>query len=235
MGYDPLQAQEILTTSLGFESAHPRDIIKWAVERYGSELTMTTSFGLEGMTIIHMFFELNANIRIVNIDTGYQFPETLKMIEKVKARYGFDVERIHPATTVSEYESIHGGKLYKKDPNQCCFDRKVLPLQKALANVPAWISSIRREQTPIRAKADIIEKDNKFNNIKINPLANWKRQDVSNFITDNKIIYHPLYDRDFTSIGCWPCTRATKPNEKERAGRWSGFEKLECGLHTERE
>lgn len=225
-----LQALPVL--SQGFEQAHPRDIIAWAMLHFGQELTMTTSFGLEGMCIIHMLYELNADINIINIDTGYQFPETLKMLDKVKARYGFDIKKVQPPSTVNDYELKHNGKLYKTNPNLCCHERKVLPLQNALENKPAWISSIRREQTPVRAKASIVEWDRKFNLIKINPLANWTLEQVANFIQKNNIPKHPLYDRGFKSIGCWPCTRATLDHEQERAGRWSGFEKVECGLHT---
>ncbi|MBB72246.1 MAG: phosphoadenylyl-sulfate reductase [Legionellales bacterium] len=227
-----IERGQLPAISLDLEASQPQDILGWATGQFGADLIMATSYGLEGMVIIHMLHELKANLTIINLDTGYQFPETLRMQEAIKDTYGFDITLVKASTTTEEYEAKYGGKVYEMDPNQCCFDRKVRPLQNALAGKPAWISSIRREQTPQRAAAGIVEWDDKFNLIKINPLANWTLEQVNSFINDNKIPTHPLYQRGFKSIGCWPCTRAVEADEAERAGRWSGFEKLECGLHT---
>jgi phosphoadenosine phosphosulfate reductase len=134
---------------------------------------------------------------------------------------------------VPEYESLHGGPLYKSNPNQCCFDRKIKVLRSAAARHHAWMSGIRRDQSADRAVASVVGWDKKFNLVKISPLANWTKQDVWARIVAEDIPYNPLHDQGFPSIGCWPCTRAVVEGEAdERAGRWSGTAKTECGLHT---
>ena len=134
--------------------------------------------------------------------------------------------------SVEAYEAQHGGPLYKRDPTQCCFDRKITVLRKSVEGRAAWISAIRRDQSPDRAAAPIIGRDKKFDLVKVNPLANWTKKLVWNFIMEHDVPYNPLHDQGFSSIGCAPCTRATLFGEDERAGRWSGTAKTECGLHT---
>jgi phosphoadenosine phosphosulfate reductase len=135
---------------------------------------------------------------------------------------------------VAEYEAEHGGPLYAHRPDQCCNDRKVLPLQRAVAEIRprAWISAIRKDQTTNRSTADLIEWDRKFGLIKINPLLHWTKKEVWGFIVKNDVQYNPLHDQNYPSIGCWPCTRAIQPGEDDRAGRWAGKVKKECGLHV---
>ena len=226
-----LQA-ELQAKSLEFEPAHPSEIIRWAVERFGDKLTMATAFGPEGMVIIHLLAAIDPKSHVFNLDTGYQFKETLELRDRVAQRYGLEVEMMRPSTTVEEYERLHGGPLYKTNPDQCCADRKISILKRAAEGKHAWMSAIRRDQSPDRAKAAIVGWDKKFGLVKINPLANWTKKDVWKLITDQDIPYNPLHDQGFTSIGCWPCTRAVMFGEDERAGRWSGFQKTECGLHT---
>jgi phosphoadenosine phosphosulfate reductase len=138
-----------------------------------------------------------------------------------------------PETSVVEYERIHGGPIYKTNPDQCCFDRKISVLKrKASQGWTAWMSGIRRDQSPDRARASIVGWDKKFGLVKISPLANATKKDIWKWITENNIPYNPLHDQGYTSIGCQPCTRAVMDGEDERAGRWSGFAKKECGLHT---
>jgi phosphoadenosine phosphosulfate reductase len=143
------------------------------------------------------------------------------------------VALVQPETTVEEYEKLHGGPLYRTNPDQCCYDRKVKVLTRAIAGMHAWASAIRRDQSPDRANAPIVGWDKKFNLVKVSPLANWTKQKVWGFIEKHKIPYNPLHDQGYTSIGCWPCTRPVLLGEDERAGRWSGFAKKECGLHTQ--
>ncbi len=137
-----------------------------------------------------------------------------------------------PDTTVEQYETLHGGPLYKTKPDQCCFDRKVTVLRQAAVGFDAWMSGIRRDQSSDRAAAPIVGWDKKFGLVKISPLANWTKKDVWKLISQENIPYNPLHDQGYTSIGCWPCTRAILFGEDERAGRWSGTAKTECGLHT---
>jgi phosphoadenosine phosphosulfate reductase len=214
------------------ETATPQEILRWAVGRFAPKFTMATAFGPEGMVIIHMLAEIAPETPIFNLDTGYQFAETLELRERVKDRYGIAVEFKRAEQTVEQYEALHGGPLYKKNPDQCCLERKIRVLEAAAQGWHAWASGIRRDQSPDRARAPIVGWDKKFGLVKISPLANWTKKDVWKLITDHGIPYNPLHDQGYTSIGCWPCTRAVLFGEDERAGRWSGFAKTECGLHT---
>jgi phosphoadenosine phosphosulfate reductase len=179
-----------------------------------------------------MLAEIAPDTPIFNLDTGYQFKETLELREEVLRRYGIAVELKQPETTVEEYEAQHGGPVYRTNPDQCCFHRKVEVLNKAVLGKQAWASAIRRDQSPDRASVPIVGWDKKFSLVKVSPLANWTKQKVWGFITEHDVPYNPLHDQGYTSIGCWPCTRAVMLGEDERAGRWSGFAKTECGLHT---
>ncbi len=214
------------------ETATPQEIVRWAVEHYFPKLTMATAFGPEGCAIIHMIAQIEPRVHVFNLDTGYQFKETLELREKIKQRYGIEVEYKRPDTTVEVYEQLHGGPLYKTNPDQCCADRKIKVLKEAAKGWHAWMSGIRRDQSPDRAKAPIVGWDKKFSLVKISPLANWTKKDIWKLITDENVPYNPLHDQGYPSIGCWPCTRAVMFGEDERAGRWSGFQKTECGLHT---
>lgn len=223
---------ELLRDSEQLESATPKEILQYAIDRFAPKFTMATAFGPEGMTLIHMLAEIGPKTPIFNLDTGYQFAETLELRETVKSRYGIEIELKKPATTVEQYEAINGGPVYKTDPNRCCFDRKLSVLHEAAKGMHAWASAIRRDQSTDRARADIVGWDHKFQLVKISPLANWTKKEVWKLIADEEIPYNPLHDKGFPSVGCWPCTRAVSLGEDERAGRWSGFEKKECGLHT---
>jgi phosphoadenosine phosphosulfate reductase len=224
--------EELAGYSRQLEGAQPRDIVAWAVERYFPKLTMATAFGPEGCVILHWLAEIEPRTHVFNLDTGYQFEETLRLRDRIFERYGIDVEMRRADTTVEEYEALHGGPLYNTNSQQCCFDRKVTVLRKAVVGFAAWMSGIRRDQSSDRAAAPIVGWDQKFSLVKVSPLANWTKKDVWKLIVDEDIPYNPLHDQGFTSIGCWPCTRAVKFGEDERAGRWSGTAKTECGLHT---
>jgi phosphoadenosine phosphosulfate reductase len=224
--------QELAAKSQELESASPQEILRWTVERFAPYFTMATAFGPEGMAIIHMLAEIASDTPIFNLETGYQFKETLELRERVKDRYGIEVEYKLPELTVEQYETLHGGPLYKTRPDQCCADRKIKLLHDAVVGKQAWASAIRRDQSPDRAKAPIVGWDRKFGLVKVSPLANWTKKDVWKMITDHDIPYNPLHDQGYTSVGCWPCTRAVLFGEDERAGRWSGFQKTECGLHS---
>jgi phosphoadenosine phosphosulfate reductase len=213
-------------------TAAPQEVVRWAVEQFHPRLTMATAFGAEGCCLIHMLAEIKPAVRVFNLDTGYQFPETLKLRERVKERYGIEVELIRPVQTVAEYEAVHDGPLYRRRPDQCCHDRKVVPLRRALAGYDAWVSAIRRDQTPDRALADVVQWDARFDLVKVNPLLRWTRRDVWHFIVARGVPYNPLHDRGYPSIGCWPCTLAVANGASERDGRWAGTDKKECGLNV---
>jgi phosphoadenosine phosphosulfate reductase len=214
------------------ETQAPQEILRWAVRTFHPRLTMATAFGAEGCCLIHMLAEIEPEVHIFNLDTGYQFPETVELRERIKVRYGIEVEYVRPELSVEEYEAEHGGPLYTIRPDQCCYDRKVLPLRRALHGYDAWISAIRRDQTEHRARADFVQRDAKFELVKINPLLGWTKKDVWGFIMKHAVPYNPLHDQNYPSIGCWPCTRPVLNGEGERAGRWAGKVKKECGLHV---
>lgn len=224
---------ELAEQSGRLESATPEEILTWAVDRYGDKFSMATAFGPEGMTIIAMLAKISPKTWVFNLDTGYQFKETLALRDKVAEQYGIEVEMLKPELTVFEYEKLHGGPLYEKNPNQCCGDRKLAVLRNAASGMHAWASAIRRDQSPDRSVAPIVGWDKKFHLVKISPLANWTKKHVWDRIVKEKIPYNPLHDAGYTSIGCWPCTRAVQFGEDDRSGRWSGTGKTECGLHTQ--
>jgi phosphoadenosine phosphosulfate reductase len=223
---------ELDTAAAELADSSPQAILRWAVERYYPRLTMATAFGAEGCCLIHMLAEIEPRVRIFNLETGYQFPETLELRERIKERYGIEVEYIRPDLTVEEYEAEHGGPLHEMRPDQCCHDRKIVPLRRAIVGYEAWISAIRKDQTEHRARADVVQWDAKFGLMKVNPLLGWTRRDVWAFVMKNKVPYNPLHDKNYPSIGCWPCTRAVLNGDDERAGRWAGKVKKECGLHV---
>ena len=194
---------------------------------------MATAFGPEGCVILSMIAKVAPDTYVFNLDTGYQFLQTLDLRDRITEKYGLEIHLHKPDLSVPEYEALHGGPLYKEQPDQCCFDRKVKVLRRSLVEKTAWMSGIRRDQSPDRAKAPIVGWDKKFGLVKVSPLANWTKKDVWGRILAEDIPYNPLHDQGYPSIGCWPCTRAVLEGETdERAGRWSGIAKTECGLHS---
>ncbi|MEX2316770.1 MAG: phosphoadenylyl-sulfate reductase [Pirellulales bacterium] len=229
----PELLDDLRQASQRLERATPEEIIAWGIERYAPYLTMATAFGPEGCVILAMLAKIAPETYVFNLETGYQFQETLDLRDRIAEKYGIEVDLLQPELSVPEYEALHGGPLYKTNPNQCCFDRKIKTLRRASEVMHAWMSGIRRDQSADRAQASIVGWDKKFGLVKISPLANWTKKDVWKRITDENIPYNPLHDQGFPSIGCWPCTRAVGAGETdERAGRWSGMQKTECGLHS---
>jgi phosphoadenosine phosphosulfate reductase len=227
-----LSEDELASANAELTGQPPEVILRWAVRQFHPRLTMATAFGAEGCCLIHLLADIQPAVRVFNLDTGYQFPETLELRERIKDRYGIAVEFVRPEQSVAEYEALHNGPLYVFEPDRCCHDRKVVPLRKALVGYDAWVSAIRRDQTEHRAAAGAVQWDAKFGLHKVNPLLTWTRKEVWAFIARHDVPYNPLHDRNYPSIGCWPCTRAVADGEDERAGRWSGTAKKECGLHV---
>jgi len=227
-----LSLEQLADANQQLADQSPERILRWAIAEFFPQLTMATAFGPEGNCIIHLLAGLEPRVRIFNLETGYQFQETLELRERIKDRYGIEVEYVRAEMSVPEYEEEHGGPLYRIAPDQCCYDRKVVPLRQALVGHRAWISAIRKDQTADRARADVVQWDSKFNLVKVNPLLNWTKKDVWKFIATHDVPYNPLHDQGYPSIGCWPCTRAVANGEDDRSGRWSGTAKRECGLHV---
>ena len=223
------------------ENATPQEILKWATQTYGPKLTMATAFGAEGCLLLDMLAKLRDETGIFpdvfNLDTQYQFGQTLTLKKQIERKYHIQIRVVTPDDGIiaaeAQSQSEAGQPLYKTDPNNCCYWRKVVPLEGAVAGFEAWISAIRRDQTPQRAATAIIGADRKFDLIKINPLANWTKEQVWDYIRENDVPTNILHTQGFPSIGCWPCTKPVVEGEDERAGRWSGTEKKECGLHVQ--
>jgi phosphoadenosine phosphosulfate reductase len=209
----------------------PHAILRWATEYYFPKLVVVSNFGPGTVVVIHHLAEVSTAVPVIHIDTGFQFPETLDVAWKLEERYGIEVQRVGPELTVEQQAAKHGPALYERDPDYCCYMRKVLPLQKALVGYEAWVSGIRASQTHQRQQANVVEWDTRNNMLKVNPLLDWSTEDVWEFIRKHDLPYNSLHDRDYKSVGCWPCTQPVKDGEEERAGRWSAFGKTECGIH----
>jgi phosphoadenosine phosphosulfate reductase len=229
----PEEIEWLRQQSLALEKAAPEEILTWAVDRYFPRFTMATGLGPEGCLIISMLAKIDPRVYVFNLDTGYQFPETLHLRDRIAEKYGIVVDLQRPELSVEEYEAVHGGPLYRTNPDQCCHDRKVTVLHRVAKDFDAWASGIRRDQSPCRADTPVVRWDSKFGLVKISPLASWTKKDVWKRIVEEEIPYNPLHDRGYPSIGCQPCTRSLIFSEDERAGRWSGWAKTECGLHTQ--
>lgn len=213
-----------------FETSTPQEIIAWAVDTFPN-ITFACSFGAEDVVLVDMLQQVSPSTDIFYLDTDFHFQETYETRDAIAAKYGLEFVRISPKLTPEEQAEQYGDELWKSDPNACCNVRKVEPLTRVLGRYEAWITGIRRDQAPTRANAKKIEYDAKFGLVKFNPIANWTSDDVWNYIREQHLIYNPLHDRNYPSIGCEHCTRPVMPGEDPRAGRWSGSDKTECGLH----
>lgn len=214
-----------------FERATPEEILAWTTSHFVPDAVLTMSFQHEGVVIAHMLRDVAPDTPILFIDTGYHFPETLAYRDELVARFGFPIRNLTSVMPRAEFVAKYGDDLYNRDPDLCCKINKVEPMQLALRGVRAWINGRRRDQAVTRTKMPIIERL-QGGIVKVNPLANWSSRDTYRYLTAHDIPTHPLFEQGYTSIGCAPCTRPVLPGEDERAGRWAGKNKTECGLHT---
>ncbi|MBU5443799.1 phosphoadenylyl-sulfate reductase [Paenibacillus sp. MSJ-34] len=212
------------------EPASAEAVIEWAVSAF-SNITFACSFGAEDVVIVDMLQKISPKTDIFYLDTDFHFEETYATRDRLAKRYNLEFVRGVPKLTPEQQAEQYGDELWKSDPNLCCNIRKVVPLTEILSKYDAWITGIRRDQAPTRANAKKVEYDYKFGLIKFNPIADWTSDDVWNYIRKHDVIYNPLHDNNYPSIGCSHCTRQVMPGEDPRAGRWSGKEKTECGLH----
>lgn len=215
-------------------------ILAWAERRFGARAAIASSFGAEDVALIHLAREHAPSLRLFTLDTGRLHPETYELIDVVRRRYGVEVETYFPQRErVEALESAKGYFSFKQSieaRKECCGIRKVEPLKRALAGREAWVTGMRREQSPTRTGVEALEWDAGNGLVKLNPLTKWSAREVWAFIRDNGVPYNVLHDRGYPSIGCAPCTRAVKPYEDERAGRWwwESPDNRECGLHVRR-
>lgn len=214
------------------DDASPGAILRWALSRYAPRLAVVSNYGPGTLVVIHHAVELDPTVPVIHVDTGYEFPETAELGRRLEARYGVRIVHAKPERTPDEQAREFGSDLYKTDPDFCCHMRKVEPLAQALTGFDAWVTGVRRSQAATRRSARVVEWDARHDCVKVNPLARWSKEDVWNFILKHDIPYNPLHDAGYPSIGCAPCTRAVVEGEDERAGRWSGSDKTECGIHV---
>ena len=217
------------------QEASPDEVLRWSVESI-DRLAVATSFQASGLVILHKLRDIRSDLPVLFLDTGFHFAETLEFKRQITELWDLKVVDLHGAHgNAVKQADIYGPELYKRDPDACCSINKVRPLQSALEEYSGWISGLRRDQSPLRAETPIIEAQllpsgNEI--MKIHPLARWNKADVDAYIDEHSIPTHPLFERGYMSIGCWPCTRAIGANEQERDGRWAGLAKTECGIHS---
>ena len=212
------------------EKLKPDEIISWAVKTYGPSIGMTSSFGAESVALIHMVIQIKPDIPIYFLETGFHFAKTLEFRDYLKNRYKLNIVDLTCAMGHAVFLKQHG-QLHQTNPDLCCEINKVVPLKKAIAGLKAWITGIRRDQANTRRHVQILEQYQP-GLVKVNPLANWTKDMVWDYIKLHAIPAHPLTLEGYTSIGCEPCTRPTAAGEDSRAGRWAGKGKTECGIHT---
>ena len=219
-----------------FETKKPEEIAAWAVREFPGRIAMASSFGPESGVLLHMVSRIDPAVPVLFLETGYHFPETLQYKEELVRLLGLKrvldlkADPKRKAEVVKQYEGVP----YEKNPDLCCQINKVEPIDKALAEFGAWMSGIRRHQTDFRKSIRIIEeyKKGEAELFKISPLANMTSREMWWYLREHNIPKHPLYDKGYLSVGCWPCTRPVQVGDDERSGRWAGKAKTECGIHT---
>jgi phosphoadenosine phosphosulfate reductase len=224
--------EELQALSAQYETETPEAVLRRALEEFGNEVALATGFGAEGCALVHMLAQINRDVRIFYLDTDLLFPETYALRDQLASRYNVHFERRASKLSLPQQAREFGDRLWERRPDLCCKLRKVQPLEEIVSDLRAWITAIRRDQTPARAAAGIIERDQRFGLIKINPLANWSAIHVWDYIAKHDVPYNPLYATGYSSIGCVPCTTPVQNGEDPRAGRWRGSTKTECGLHS---
>ncbi len=231
-GVSSVLTEELLAACAQLEGRPPEDVLRWAADRFPGRLTFATGFGVEGCILIDLVGRHRLPVDLFTLDTGLLFPETYALWKQLEATYGVTIRAVRPPQTVEAQAQTEGAALWEREPDRCCALRKVQPLRKALVGFDAWVSAIRREQTPDRSDAQVLERDPKFGLVKVNPLVGWTRKHVWDYVHRNNVPYNPLHNAGYESIGCWPCTTPVQPGEDPRAGRWRGRAKTECGLHA---
>ncbi|MBA3412090.1 MAG: phosphoadenylyl-sulfate reductase [Actinobacteria bacterium] len=208
------------------------ELLSWAAAEFGDRLCLTCSWQRQSSALVHMVSELGLDVDVVELDTELFFRETYETRDRLVDRYGLRLVR-PPVVSVAEQAIHEGPNLWETNPDRCCHIRKVKPLEQALQGYDAWITGIRRQQSPSRAGARKVEWSERYGVWKVQPLVDWDAKRVQAYIAVNEIPYNPLHDAGYPSIGCIPCTRPVSEGEEERAGRWAGSDKLECGIHVD--
>jgi phosphoadenosine phosphosulfate reductase len=212
------------------EDASADDVIRWATDTFGDRICVTSS--MTDAVIIHLASAVRPGIDVVFLDTGYHFPETIGTRDAVQAVYPVTLVNVTPSRTVEEQDAELGPRLYGRNPDLCCYLRKVEPLERTLKGYDAWISGVRRDETTNRRNTRVVEWDDKREMVKVNPIVAWTAKQVDDYIAENGILVNPLVYDGYPSIGCRTCTARVEPGADPRSGRWAGTGKTECGIHV---
>lgn len=216
-----------------FEKSSPIDLLRWGYETFGRDLVLGTGFGPSGVYLIHQLQKYQIDIPIFYIDTHLLFDTTYELREILEQKYGIEITKVSTNLSVQEQAKKYGEKLWKRNPNRCCYLRKVLPLRNYLSDKKGWITGIRRSQSDTRQQTRLIEWDPENDVVKLNPLVQWNGEKIWNQIHRLELPYNPMHDEGYPSIGCIPCTQPVYVSKEsdDRQGRWDGREKTECGIH----
>jgi len=213
------------------EHAPLEELLQWASSEFGDRLCLATSFGPQSIVLMHALAHLNSSAEIFYLDTGLLFPETYALRDQLHQKLGVEFTRVLPELSVEQQAERYGDRLWLRQPDDCCELRKVIPLQRFLAPKLAWISGVRSEHDTSRAATPLVEWDETNLAVKLNPLTQWSHREVWAYLDRHELPRNPLHAQGYPSLGCQPCTRAVRPGEHPRAGRWPGSRKTECGIH----
>jgi phosphoadenosine phosphosulfate reductase len=231
-----LAQDHIVALNERFESCQPEDIVRWALVESGMDrVAIASAFQLEGTCLIYMAVQFRPDVPILFLETGFHFAETLAFKERLTDLLGLNTVELPGDYSDDSQAAVFGPRLYEQNPKLCCELNKVIPFDRALRGYDAWMTSMRRDSAWTRKNTPIVS-ETQFEDgravVKINPIANWSRREAWAYLKENNLPHNPLYDLGYSSIGCAPCTRIVFPGEDERAGRWSGLLKTECGIHV---
>ena len=212
------------------DGAPALEIVRWAVEALSSNITVAGS--MQDAVLPHLVSQVLPGVDVLFLQTGYHFAQTLSTRDAVARTLPITVVEALPRQSVAEQDAEFGARLHERDPNLCCFMRKVDPLARALEPYAGWVTGVRRDEAPTRAGTLVVGWDDKHDMVKVNPLATWTADDVEAYQVEHGLARNPLVAQGYPSIGCEPCTRRVAPGEDPRSGRWAGNDKTECGIHT---
>ena len=212
------------------DGATAEELLEWTDRHFGPNYVVASN--MQDGVLVDLAAKVRPGVNVLFLDTGYHFPETLGTRDAIETVYDVTVVNVTPEHTVAEQDELLGKDLFSRDPGECCRLRKVVPLRSALRNYAAWVTGIRRVESPTRANAPLISFDEAFKLVKVNPLAAWTDEDMRAYIEANGVLVNPLVDEGYPSIGCAPCTAKPVDGADARSGRWQGLNKTECGLHV---
>ena len=212
------------------DGAGAEELLAWTDRHFGGRYVVASN--MQDAVLVDLAAKVRPGVDVLFLDTGYHFAETIGTRDAVESVYDITIVNVTPEHTVAEQDRLLGKDLFARDPEQCCRLRKVVPLSSALRNYAAWVTGIRRVESPTRANAPLISFDEAFKLVKVNPLAAWTDEDMQAYIEANGVLVNPLVEEGYPSIGCAPCTAKPVDGADPRSGRWQGLNKTECGLHV---